>query len=129
MDFHYTVTTKKTVDEAILSLDKNLKEQKFGILWQLDLTSKLLEKGVKDYTNPFRILEVCNPVYAARVLNLNELAGYFLPCKITVYQSGGKIKIGLLKPTVLVSMLSDSKLKMIAEEVESILVKVLDESK
>ena len=128
MDFHYTVSTDKTMNEAILSLEQNLKEHKFGILWQLDLTSKLLEKGVKDYTNPYRIIEVCNPVQAAKVLNIDELAGYFLPCKITVYRSEGKTKIGLPRPTILVSMIENSELKTIAEEVESTLIKVLDES-
>ncbi|MEX2462373.1 MAG: DUF302 domain-containing protein [Paenibacillaceae bacterium] len=129
MDFHYTVTTSKTIDEAISTLEQKLKEHKFGILWQLDLPAKLQEKGVKSYTTPYRILEVCNPNDAARVLNHNELVGYFLPCKITVYESEGKTKIGLPKPTTLVSMLEDNELKAIAEEIESILIKVLDESK
>lgn len=129
MDFHHTVTTSKTIDETISTLEQKLKEHKFGILWQLDLPAKLLEKGVNSYTNPYRILEVCNPNDAARALNHNELVGYFLPCKITVYESEGKTKIGLPKPTTLVSMLEDNELKAIAEEIESILIQVLDESK
>lgn len=94
MDFHYTVTTDKSIDEAINSLEQNLKEHKFGILWQLDLPAKLQEKGVEGFTTPYRVLEVCNPFEAARVLSRNELVGYFLPCKITVYESEGKTKIG-----------------------------------
>lgn len=41
MDFHYTVTTEKTVEESIASLDENLKQHKFAILWQLDIPAKL----------------------------------------------------------------------------------------
>ncbi|MDN4094604.1 MULTISPECIES: DUF302 domain-containing protein [Bacillales] len=33
------------------------------------------------------------------------MAEYFLPCKITVYESDGKTKFGLPKTTVLVNML------------------------
>jgi uncharacterized protein (DUF302 family) len=129
MNFHYTVETNKTIDEAIDSLEYNLKENKFGILWQLDLPAKLQEKGVQGYTNPYRILEVCNPYEAARVLSHNELVGYFLPCKITVYESEGKTKMGLPKPTTLVSMLDNKELKLIAQEIEQTLVRVLNESK
>lgn len=129
MDFHYTVTTNKGIDETIAALEQNLKEQKFGILWQLDLPAKLQEKGIDTYKNPYRVLEVCNPFEAARVLNVNELVGYFLPCKITVYESEGVTKIGLPKPTALVSMLENDELKAIARDIEATLIQVLDKSK
>lgn len=60
MDFHYTVLTTKTIDEAIESIEKNLKENKFGVLWQLNLTETLQKKGVNSYQKPYRILEVCS---------------------------------------------------------------------
>lgn len=129
MDFHHTVTTNKTIDEAILSIEQNLKENKFGILWQLDLTGTLHKKGVDSYTTPYRILEVCNPVEAARVLGYNPLVGYFLPCKITVYESEGVTKIGLPKPTAMIGLLDDPELKSIAEDIEEILISVIEKSK
>jgi uncharacterized protein (DUF302 family) len=129
MDFHYTVTTDKSIEETIHTLEQNLKENKFGILWQLDIPSKLQEKGVDAYTNPYRVLEVCNPHEAARVLNKNELVGYFLPCKITVYKSEGKTKIGLPKPTALINILDDAELKEIARGIETTLINVLEKSK
>ena len=129
MEFHYTVITKKNIDEAISSIEQNLKENKFGILWQLDLTGTLQKKGVNSYTAPYRILEVCNPVEAARVLGYNPLVGYFLPCKITVYESEGETKIGLPKPTAMIGLLNDPELKSIAENIEEILIDVLEKSK
>nr|WP_308302465.1 DUF302 domain-containing protein [Peribacillus deserti] len=114
--FHYTVESSKSVEEAIISLETQLKEEKFGILWQLDLPSKLHEKGVDSYDNPYHILEVCNPKEAARVIEINELVGYFLPCKITVYRSGGTTKIGLPKPTMMVGMIKDPELKDISRK-------------
>ncbi|MGN7300409.1 DUF302 domain-containing protein [Ferdinandcohnia sp. SAFN-114] len=129
MEFHYTIITNKTIDEAISSIEQNLKEKKFGILWQLDLTDTLQKKGVNSYTSPYRILEVCNPVEAARVLGFNPLVGYFLPCKITVYESEGKTKIGLPKPTAMIGLLNDPELKSIGQEIEEILIDVLEKSK
>lgn len=129
MDFHYTVLTNKTIDETITSIEQNLKENKFGVLWQLNLTETLQKKGVDSYRKPYRILEVCNPVEAARVLEHNPLVGYFLPCKITVYEDEGKTKIGLPKPTAMIRLFNDTKLVSIAESIEKILIDVLEKSK
>ncbi|SOC21592.1 uncharacterized protein SAMN05880501_11325 [Ureibacillus xyleni] len=129
MDFHYTVHTNKTIEEAIESIEQNLKINKFGVLWQLNLTETLQKKGVDSYRKPYRILEVCNPVEAARVLEHNPLVGYFLPCKITVYEDEGKTKIGLPKPTAMISLINDAELVSIAESIEKILIDVLEKSK
>ncbi|MGE7270165.1 DUF302 domain-containing protein [Brevibacillus panacihumi] len=128
MDFHYTVTTNKSINEALRVLEQNLREHNYGILWQLDLPAKLREKGVDGYKNPFQVLEVCNPSEAARVISRNELVGYFLPCKITVYESNGKTKIGLPKPTYLVHALDDADLMEIAQQIEETLIRVIDQS-
>jgi len=129
MTFHYTITTSKTIDEAISSIEQNLKENKFGILWRLDLTDTLKQKGVNSYTTPYRILEVCNPVEAARILGHNPLVGYFLPCKITIYESKGKTNIGLPKPTAMIGLINDPELESIAANIEKVLIDVLEKSK
>lgn len=76
--FHYTVDTSKTVEEAIASLEENLKKEQFGLLWQFDIKEKLQDKGL-EFDQSFRVLEVCNPFDAQRVLQQNQLVGYFLP--------------------------------------------------
>lgn len=127
--FHYTVTTTKSVDEAIVALEETLKERKFGILWNFDLTAKLQEKGV-DFSSPYRILEVCNPQQAGRVVNRELEIGYFLPCKIAVYKDGVETRIGLPKPTVLIGdASSDSALHEVAEQVETDLIAAIDAAK
>lgn len=128
MDFHYSVVTDKTVDEAVQSLEDTLKANQFGVLWKLDLPAKLQEKGV-ELDMQYRVLEVCNPHEAKRVLTQNPLVGYFLPCKVVVYQSGGKTHIGLPKPTALIEVLNDPALLDVAKGVESTLKKAVDEAK
>ncbi|MCY9659627.1 DUF302 domain-containing protein [Paenibacillus chondroitinus] len=125
--FHYTVETKQTVEQVIARLELNLKEEKFGVLWHLDMQEKLKEKGV-EFNQKYHILEVCNPVEAKRVLSENAIVGYFLPCKITVYEDGGKIKIGLPKPTALIGMVDSEKLQSIAEDVEKRLISCIDKT-
>ncbi|AQQ54666.1 DUF302 domain-containing protein [Planococcus lenghuensis] len=125
--FNYTVETAKSKDEAVRALEENLKEEKFGVLWNFDLTAKLQEKG-EDFDTPFTVLEVCNPQEANKVLSEELLVGYFLPCKIVVYEDGDTTKIGMPRPTALIDMVENDKLKAIAEDIEQRLKTCIDRS-
>lgn len=125
--FDYTVTTNKNIEEAISSIETSLKDEKFGVLWMFDIKQKLQEKGL-EFEKEFKVLEVCNPVEAQRVLMENQLAGYFLPCKIVVYDQDGKTKIGMPRPSSLISLLNDERLKAFAKDIEDRLIKCIDNS-
>lgn len=125
--FHYTVDTKKSVQDAVKDLTASLQNRRFGVLWQLDMPSKLQEKGVH-FTQPYQILEVCNPAEAKHALSQNSLVGYFLPCKIVVYEVQGQTRIGLPKPTALMGMIDDKELRDLAERVENTLVEAINEA-
>ncbi|MDO6655228.1 DUF302 domain-containing protein [Anaerobacillus sp. 1_MG-2023] len=128
MSFHYTVETSKTVDQAVSDLSTELQTEKFGVLWDFDLSAKLQEKGM-DFHTPYRVLEVCNPKEAERVLNEDKLVGYFLPCKIVVYEEGGQTKIGMPNPTTLLNLTGDDNLSDIGSDIEKRLVSCIDKSK
>lgn len=125
--FHYTVETAKGRDEAVQALTENLQAEKFGILWNFDLTAKLQEKGT-DFDTPFTILEVCNPQEANRVLSEDLMVGYFLPCKIVVYEEEGTTKIGMPKPSALIEMVHNESIKQIALDIEERLIGCIDKS-
>lgn len=57
---NFTVETPKSIEEAISSLEANLKEEKSCVLWNFDIKEKLQEKGL-DFDQEFKVLEVCNP--------------------------------------------------------------------
>jgi len=125
--FDYTLVTEKNMDEAIQSIEESLKKEKFGVLWNFDIKDKLQEKGL-DFQKEFKVLEVCNPMEAQKVLTENQMAGYFLPCKIVVYEDQGKTKIGMPRPTALISLLNDEALKQLAKDIEDRLITCLDHS-
>ncbi|QHS21503.1 DUF302 domain-containing protein [Virgibacillus sp. MSP4-1] len=125
--FHYTVETDRTMDDAIAVLEETLKEEKFGVLWQFDIREKLQEKGL-DYNQPYKVLEVCNPFEAERVLSQNQMVGYFLPCKIVVYEEEGRTNIGLPRPTSLIQLANDDSLKELAGDIERRLISCIDKS-
>lgn len=125
--FDYTVGTDKNIEEAINSLEESLKKEGFGVLWKFDVKEKLQANGL-EFHKEFKVLEVCNPHEAQRILNENEMAGYFLPCKIVVYQSNGKTKIGMPKPSSLISLLNDEKMKRLAKDIEDRLISCIKSS-
>ncbi|MFG6119602.1 DUF302 domain-containing protein [Thalassobacillus sp. B23F22_16] len=126
--FHYTVDTNKSLDEAVQALEAELKNDKFGVLWDFDVKATLNNKGL-DFDKPVRILEVCNPSEAKKVLEKNELVSYFLPCKIVVHESDGMTKIGMPKPTKLIEFVEDQELNQIAEHIEQRMINAINEAK
>jgi len=125
----YIVETKKDVETAARDLEEAVKRNKFGVLHVHNLQQTLKEKGI-DFPNACRILEVCNPQQATRVLSQNMTANLALPCRISVYQEGGKTKIGMIRPTALLSLFpAAGTLKAVAEEVERETMRMIDEAK
>lgn len=127
MDIKYEVRTSKYFDKAVDDLKENLKKDSFGVLWEFNIKEKLKEKGL-DFDTNFRVLEVCNPNKAKEVLEQNIEVGYFLPCKMVVYEKDGSTYIGMLKPTQLINMVGDESLVNVAKEIEEIMKKAIDET-
>jgi uncharacterized protein (DUF302 family) len=121
----YEVTTNQPFDEAVYSIIKSLEEQKFGVLWKLNFKDKLKEKGI-DFDSNFMILEVCNPHKAKEVLTRHIDVGYFLPCKVAVYEEAGSVKIGMMNPEMLIGMLGYEDLKDTAREVQDIMITAIN---
>ena len=123
----YEKSTNKSLTEAISSLESNLKESGFGILWQLNFKDKLQEKGL-EFKDDFVILEVCNPKQAKEVLEENIQIGYVLPCKMVVRREGDKTYIGMTSPEVLIGLFEGSDLKEVAKKVEESLKNSIEAS-
>jgi uncharacterized protein (DUF302 family) len=125
----YVIETQKDVETTARDLEEAVKRNKFGVLHVHDLQRTLKEKGV-DFPNACKILEVCNPQRAVQVLTGNMAVNMALPCRISVYQEGGKTKIGMIRPTALLSLFPGAPaLKTVAEEVERETMRMIDEAK
>ncbi|VAW46269.1 Protein of unknown function DUF302, partial [hydrothermal vent metagenome] len=75
-------------------------------------------------------LEVCNPVKAAQVLEIDMRLNMALPCRISVYTENGQVKIGMIEPAAMLAALSsDDRLASIAKEVEQTIVTMIEEAR
>lgn len=127
MEIVYEVKTDKTIDEAIESLEANLKEHDFGVLWKLNFKETLESKGLT-FNDDYRILEVCNPKQAQKILGVNSQAGYVLPCKMAVRSEHGQTYMGMTSPKTLIGHFNNAELDQIAADVEATLAKAIEAS-
>ena len=127
MDINYKIRADKGFEKAIEDLKESLSNHKFGVLWELNFKDKLKEKGL-DFDKNFKILEVCNPTQAKQVLEKHIEVGYFLPCKMVVYEDNNSVFIGMLKPTELIGMMNNNELLSIAVKVERELTAVIEDA-
>ncbi|HSL93809.1 MAG TPA: DUF302 domain-containing protein [Bacillota bacterium] len=125
MDITFSLVTEKTLEQAVADLKLALPKVGFGVLWELSFKQKLQEKGV-DFSGEFHVLEVCNPHEAKRVLEEEIEIGFFLPCKMAIYVKDGQTRIGMPKPTALMSMIGNDKLLTIAQGVEDSLKQAIE---
>ncbi|WP_147804973.1 DUF302 domain-containing protein [Alkalicoccus halolimnae] len=125
--FHSTVNSPYSVEDTVNKLSEAFQDKQFGVLWDFDAKAKLDEKEV-GLDNKFRILEVCNPKIAKQVLTETMIAGYFLPCKVVVYEEDAQTKIGMPRPTVLMEHVDNEKVQKVAQDVENTMEAAMNEA-
>lgn len=123
----YKRKTSKSIENALFDLKKHLSEIGFGVLWEFNFKDKFDEKGL-EFDGDFKILEVCNPMKAHMVLEGNLDMGFFLPCKIAVFEQEGEIFIGMPEPTKMMSFADQPKVGEVAHDVEALLKAAIDKS-
>jgi uncharacterized protein (DUF302 family) len=128
MSFSYTVKTQKATDDAIEEITSNLAKIKFGVLGTLNFKEIFAKKGI-NFPNEYKLLEVCNPVAAKQALDSDPDIGLLLPCTIAIYEKDDEHYISLARPTVLLSVAQNTGLETMGKEIESKLIKVIDNSK
>jgi uncharacterized protein (DUF302 family) len=125
----YIVETQKSVEQAAADLEVAVQRHHFGVLHTYDLQETLKKKGV-DFPNACRIIEICNPQQANKVLTEDMELNLALPCRVSVYAENGTTKIGMIKPSGMLKSLNDSPtLSAIADEVEAAMIEMIDEAR
>ena len=123
----YVREANGSVDEVAQKLMAATAAQKFGVLGVHDLKAKMAEKGV-NFGPQCRVFEVCNPQQAKRVLEANMAVANALPCRICIYEEGGKVKVATLKPTALIGLFGSPELEPVARDVEAALLQAINQA-
>ncbi|HPS01987.1 MAG TPA: DUF302 domain-containing protein [Candidatus Sumerlaeota bacterium] len=120
-------STDKTVSAAATALQAAVQANHFGVMQIHNLKETMTKKGI-EFAPECLIFEVCQPQQAKKVLEENMSISTALPCRISIYEEGGKTILATLKPTTLLAMFNTPKLEGVAQEVEATIVKIMKEA-
>lgn len=127
MEFDYTVTTTKTFDAAVESVQEQIGKAGMRVLYVHDVQKTLGEKGIT--REPFKIIEFCNAKFANEFLSIDVKIGLCMPCKINVYVKDGQIYISGMRPIVLPQFFPDAALGERPKEIDRIVLRIIDSAK
>jgi len=126
---YYIVDTDKTFEQASIDLESSVKNLGFGVLHVHDLGETFRSKGI-DFAENCRVFEVCNPTHASKLLSVDMKLNMALPCRISIFTEKGSTKIGLIKPSQMLTELSETPaLLEVANEVEEKTIQMINRTK
>jgi len=121
----YSREAHGSMEDVTRRLEEAVAAEKFGILGVHDLKQKMNQKGVT-FRPECRVFDVCNPQRARTVLEADMTISTALPCRISVYEEGGAVKVSALRPTLVLGLFGRPELQSVAEDVEAAITRIID---
>lgn len=116
-EIYITKRVKGTMDEVYEKVVNSLKDEKFGVVTEVNM-SKILKEKIDVDIDPYMILGVCNPGSAYLALQAEPNIGVFLPCKVILKQvDESTVEVTAANPNEMMKILENEKLDKIASHV------------
>lgn len=126
MSYYFSKVLDTSFEEAIDKVTKELKEEGFGILTEIDVKETFKKKLDVDFRK-YRILGACNPLMAHKAISAESKIGTMLPCNVIVQETEtGKIEVSAVDPVASMSAVENKDLGGISGEVREKLKTVID---
>ena len=127
MKYYHSKTFRGFDFEALLTrVEKELNEEGFGILTEIDLSETLKKKLNVDFRK-YRILGACNPTMAHRALLAEPKIGIMLPCNVILEEiDEDRIEVSAVNPIASMQAVNNTELEAIATSVNQKLKTVID---
>jgi uncharacterized protein (DUF302 family) len=126
MKYYFEKSTTYTFEAAIERVTEVLKKEGFGILARIDMHKTLKEKINVDIEK-YSILEACNPPFAYKSLQVEEMIGIMLPCNFVVREVSDKVtKVAIVNAVSVMQAVNNPAMDEIAKEIHEKLKKVIE---
>lgn len=126
MEYYFSATLHTDFDDAVAKITEALKTEGFGVLTEIDMQAKLKEKLGVDFKK-YKILGACNPSFAYKALQAEEMVGVMLPCNIVVTdKENGTIQIAAIHPIASMMAIQNPALEPLAKEITEKLQRVIN---
>ena len=126
MEYYFSKVLNNLYDEAVKITVEALKSEGFGVISEINMHEKLMEKVGVDFKR-YKILGACNPLYAYKALQAEDKIGAMMPCNVLVIEQGqNKIEIAAVNPIASMQAIKNPTLGEIALEITGKLKKVIN---
>lgn len=114
-----------TVADIRSKVEEALKTEGFGVLTEIDIQATMKKKLGKDYL-PHLILGACNPVFADKVLSVDQHISLMLPCNVSIRALGnGVVEVAMINPLEAMKAINNPIIEEYAREVSEKLSRAL----
>ncbi len=125
MNYYISRVVEAGFDETVAKVIDALKQEGFGVLTEIDVSSTLKQKLGVDFRK-YRILGACNPALAHKALTAEDKIGVMLPCNVVVQEAdAGKTEVAAIDPRATMERVGNPALAEIADQVAEKLGRVV----
>lgn len=124
MNYAFTKTIALPFAEAEKRVREELQKEGFGVLTEIDVQATMKLKLNEDF-RPYKILGACNPPFAWKALQAEDLIGLMLPCNVIVQERESGSEVSAIDPLVSMVAVDNPALSAIAKEVRGKLQRVV----
>ena len=125
MTYYFSKAIGMPFAQAVQHVTDALANKGFGVLTTIDVRATLKKKLDVDF-RPYTILGACNPEFALKALQSEDMIGTMLPCNVVVQDKGkGMVEVSVVDPVASMMAVKNPKLSSIAGEVRDLLQQVV----
>jgi len=125
IEYGFAKELDTSFESAVELVKTHLADAGFGILMTIDVKDKFQEKLGISIGN-YAILGACDPASACKAICAEPNIGLMLPCNLIIYESGDKVVVAAVRPTVAMQMIDNLDLHRIARDIERRLKEVIE---
>lgn len=126
MGYYYSKIIMDNFDNIVKKTEAALKQEGFGILFEIDVKETLKKKLDIDFKK-YKILGACNPPYAYKALQAEDKIGLMLPCNVIVIeQDKDTIEVAAIDPVVSMQAIKNENLNKVALTIQNKLSSVIE---
>lgn len=123
--YAHTVELALPIDQAIEQFKAALAEAKMGVVSEVDVQA-IMKAKINHEIPPYRLLGVCAPGIAKRVLEADKDAGALLPCGCCAYEvSPGRTRFAIQDPATVAGLAGHADIAAAMADAQSHLAGVL----
>ena len=121
-----TAESPYTIDETVENLKNAIADQNFTLIRTDFVEHGFVEEGKENKKQV--VLHFCNFNFLFQALAIDPRVGIFLPCRVTVTETGGKVQVATINPMRLSSLFNNDELQAACEEMTGIYETIIEDA-